>query len=366
MLTKLDLKWQISIILTIIVVLVMGAVGFFTYSFTQDIMGTQIDDKISLIRQSQSKEVLDKFERYKKRVQQFSASGQIPKMLNMSDFYIEDGAFKDMEEAGMWVDVLEKNTTLLKENNSKLEETAFSYVTNSDGMVMVDSRTDLEEGDVYQIAGEHLAADKYKDIVSDKVYTFDGAPYILFHSPITQGSGDSEKIIGHYVTAVNLSLFYNYSLMRMDSIGEFKLINTDSYIISSLNRSSMGQKIDDPWISEVLASGNSNATTTNSENKRYYEQISGQYNISMVIDVPLSEIDGPVNQIRNIIAVIAGLGILILFISAFLLIYFKLKPLDKLITSFEELGNGKLVESIMLADTAKRNDEIGKISKAFN
>jgi len=86
----------------------------------------------------------------------------------------------------------------------------------------------------------------------------------------------------------------------------------------------------------------------------------------MVIDVPLSEIDGPVNQIRNIIAVIAGLGILILFISAFLLIYFKLKPLDKLITSFEELGNGKLVESIMLADTAKRNDEIGKISKAFN
>ncbi|MFW6295042.1 MAG: methyl-accepting chemotaxis protein [Halanaerobium sp.] len=364
MLKNMDLKWKISIILTLIVIAVMAAVSFFTYNYTQNVMSDQIDQRINLIRENQREEILGQLKRLEERTDYFASFEDVYNFANMSNYYVEDGELIDLADGG-WMSTFTNRVSLLKENNRMFEETQFSYITTPDGIVLVDSRIE-DENNIYDYAGRELSEEQFKDVSSEEVHIIDGEPHILFESEITKETNSGEEVIGHYVMATNLEVFYSETLESLENVSAFSLVNNDGYILSNLDKSLMGNEIEDRWLLEQIDNQQESSVRTAADRTQYFDQISEEYGIYMAIDVPLEVINGPVNNIRNIILVIALLGIIILFAANYLLLNWQLKPLKSLISSFDELAAGNLSKKILLTDSAERDDEVGKLSKSFN
>lgn len=361
---SMNLKWKISIILTVIVIAVMAAVSFFTYNYTQNVMSDQIEERIDLIRQNQREEILGGINRLQERTEYFAAFEDVYNLANMSNYYVEDGEIIDLASGG-WMSTFVNRAALLRENNRMFDSAEFAYITTRDGMILTDSRIEGEDN-IYDYAGKHLPENQYKNVSSDEVHMIDGKPYVLFQSKITKETEESEEVIGYYVMGTNLNVFYSDTLDSLENVSAFNLLNSEGYILSNLDKSLMGTKIEDKWFMEQINSQKKSALRVGNNRTQYFDQISDQYGIYMAIDVPLEVINGPVNNIRNIILIISAIGIIILFIASYLLLNWQLKPLNYLIESFDKLADGNLSEKIMLQKTASKDDEIGKLSKAFN
>ncbi|SFL28116.1 methyl-accepting chemotaxis protein [Halanaerobium salsuginis] len=364
MFKNMDLKWKISIILTLIVIIVMAAVAFFTYDYTQEVMSNQIDQRINLIRENQRQEILSQLTRLQNRTEYFASFEDVYNLVNMSTYYIEDGQIIDLAGGG-WMSTFTNRANLLKENNRMFAETQFSYVTTADGMVLVDSRIENEDN-IYDYSGVKLPEDQYKNVSSETVHIIDDKPLVLFSAPINKETETGEETIGYYVMATNLDVFYSDTLESMENVANFRLINGDGFILSSITKNEMGTKIEDKWTLDKVNQQVKSDSIVIDDQTEYFDRISDRYNIYMAIDVPLAVINGPVNNIRNIILVIALIGVVILFLANYILLNWQLKPLNKLIDSFEQLAAGKLGENILITKTVDKDDEIGKLSKSFN
>ncbi|RAK07427.1 methyl-accepting chemotaxis protein [Halanaerobium saccharolyticum] len=365
MLKNMDLKWKISLILTIIVIAVMAAVSFFTYSYTQNIMSDQIDQRINLIRENQRQEILGQLTRLEERTEYFASFEDVYNLANMSNYYIEDGEIIDLAGGG-WMSTFINRAALLKDNNRMFEETQFSYVTTTEGLVLVDSRIEGEEN-IYDYAGKILPEDQYQNVSSEEVHIIDGEPHVLFQAEITNETAEGEEeVIGYYVMATNLEVFYSDTLESLENVSSFSLLNSEGYILSDIDKSLMGTEIEEQWLREQVNTQQESAVRIADGRTQYFDQISEQYGIYMAIDVPLAVINGPVNNIRNIILVIALLGVIVLFVASYLLLNWQLKPLKTLINAFDQLGSGNLSNKILLTESADKEDEIGKLSQSFN
>lgn len=363
-LKNMDLKWKISIILTIIVIAVMSAVSFFTYSYTQTIMSNQIDQRIDLIRQNQREEILSNLNRLKERTDYFASFEDIYNLVNMSNYYVEDGELIDLAGGG-WLSTFTNRANLLKDNNRMFDETQFSYVTTADGIVLVDSRIE-GENNIYDYAGKAMPEDQFKNISSEEVHIINGEPHVLFGSEIKKETAEGEEVIGYYVMATNLEVFYSETLESLENVSAFSLVNNNGYILSSFDKSLMGSKIEDQWFTEQINSQQESAVRVGDSRTQYFDQISEKYGIYMAIDVPQEVINGPVNNIRNIILIIALIGVVILFVANYLLLNWQLRPLKTLIEAFNKLASGNLNNEVLLNESTDKDDEIGKLSKAFN
>lgn len=364
LLKNMDLKWKISLILTIIVIAVMASVSFFTYSYTQDIMADQIEQRINLIRQNQQEQIMGQLTRLEERTDYFASFEDVYNLANMRNYYIEDGEIIDLAGGG-WMSTFINKASLLRDNNRMFEETKFSYITTPEGLVLADSRIE-DENNIYDYAGKILPEDQYKNVSSEEVHMINGEPHVLFQSDITKETDGEEEIIGYYVMATNLDVFYSDTLESLENVSAFRLLNSDGYILSSLDKSLMGTKVEEQWLLEQVNSQQDSAVRVTDSKTQYFDQISEEYGIHMAIDVPLAVINGPVNKIRNIILIIALLGVIVLFIANYLLLNWQLKPLKKLINAFDQLGSGNLSDKILLTDSADKEDEIGKLSQSFN
>ena len=52
--------------------------------------------------------------------------------------------------------------------------------------------------------------------------------------------------------ATSLEVFYSETLVSLENISAFSLINYDGYILSDLDKSLMGTKIEDQWLLEQI------------------------------------------------------------------------------------------------------------------
>jgi len=361
---KIDLKWKLSIILSAIVIAVMAAVSFFTYNYTQDVMSDQIDQRIDLIRQNQREQILNELTRLKNRTKYFSSFEEIYNLLNMSNYYVDGEKLTDLAKGG-WMNTFISRADLIRDNNKMFDETQFSYLTSANGIVLVDSRIE-DENNIYDYSGKILPKNQYKSISSEEVHIINGEPHILFGSEVTKNTNGVKEVIGYYVMATNLDVFYSNTLESLKNVSDFRLINNDGYILSDLNKKLMGKKIEDNWINNQINNNEKSSIRVANGKTQYFDQISEEYGIYMAIDVPLSVINGPVNNIRNIILLIALVGVIILFVSNYLLLNWQLKPLKTLIKAFNKLAEGNISEKVLITNTINKDDEIGMLSKSFN
>jgi methyl-accepting chemotaxis protein len=326
-------------------------------------MSDQIAEKIDLIRNNQRGKILGEIKDIKEMTQYFSESSDIKGLISMNNYFIKDG--KLVELTNVWSSLITKNSDILTQNNGMLAASEFSYITNENGVVVADSRIGNTDN-IKEYVGKKLSENEYSKVLNEEVHIYNGKPYVLFNSKINAEGAEEDGPTGYYVMAMSLDIFYSDSLQSLTSISSFKLLNSNGYILSSSDKSLMGNQIDDSWYETQINSSQESAVRDLENRKQYFDQISNQYGIYMAIDVPLNVINGPVNNIRNIILFISIVGILILFLANYFLLSWQLKPLKMLIRAFDNLAAGKLTDDVMLIETAKKEDEIGKLSKSFN
>ena len=168
----------------------------------------------------------------------------------MSNYYIEGEKLTDLAKGG-WMNTFISRSDLMRDNNKMFDETQFSYITTPEGLVLADSRIE-DENNIYDYAGKILPEDQYKNVSSEEVHLINDKPHVLFQSDITTETDGEEEIIGHYVMATNLDVFYSDSLESLENISAFSLVNNDGYILSDLDKSPMGKKIEDNWFIDQI------------------------------------------------------------------------------------------------------------------
>lgn len=364
MLKNLNLKWKISLILALVVVLVMISVSFITYNFTQNIMTEQINEKIAMITQSQNKEIIYTLERYNRTVESFSKSSSLRELLNLSQFYIKEGALIEDLSLGGWKNMFKERIEQLQDNNNFLEAAAFSYVTDVNGIKILDSRAD-DDSQIDKYLGEQMGAEYFKTSSSDSFKIIGGSRYILFNHPIWKTDA-KEELLGYYVLAADYDLYYSENIENTDAVSSFSVFNQEGYILSDNNRSKIGEKTANSWYSKQIAAKVESGQRQKEDVKQSFEKLSDQYNLYIALEVPTEIIQGPVNRLRNILVIVALIGIIVLFIASYLLLKWQFKSLDKLVDSFAKLAEGQLNSDVLLQQEAAKNDEIGKLSQAFN
>jgi len=169
LLKDLDLKWKISLILSIVVIIVMTAVSLLTYGYTKDIMSNQILDKIKIIKENQRETIISEIDRLQDRIEYFASFEKIYNLVNMSDYYVNEGELIDITQ-GTWLNTFIDRSNLITNNNRMLEDVKFSYVTTKNGVVLADSRID-DENNIKEYIGKILDEEKYKYVSNEQVQT---------------------------------------------------------------------------------------------------------------------------------------------------------------------------------------------------
>ncbi|PUU88778.1 FCD domain-containing protein, partial [Halanaerobium sp.] len=260
-----------SFILSIIVIAVMTSVAFFTYNYSQKIMSDQIAEKIDLIRNNQRGKILGEIKDIKEMTQYFSESSDIKGLISMNNYFIKDG--KLVELTNVWSSLITKNSDILTQNNGMLAASEFSYITNENGVVVADSRIGNTDN-IKEYVGKKLSENEYSKVLNEEVHIYNGKPYVLFNSKINAEGAEEDGPTGYYVMAMSLDIFYSDSLQSLTSISSFKLLNSNGYILSSSDKSLMGNQIDDSWYETQINSSQESAVRDLENRKQYFDQIS--------------------------------------------------------------------------------------------
>ena len=158
-----------------------------------------------------------------------------------------------------------------------------------------------------------------------------------------------------------------YSSITFANESQVYLVDTEFMIVSGRDRGDLGKQFS-PEISksikEKYEAGYSNATIKNADGK-YLAAFSKipESGWTVVALIPNSYLSSLSNDIRNIVAFIGGLC-LIVSLLFFILIYRSLTiPLNQLIKSMREVRKGNL-EARKVDEEA--NDEVGEVSTSYN
>ncbi len=362
MVKNMNLKWKISLFITIIVVIVMGCVSYVTYIYTHDIVKDQVNKRIGIINNN-----------YKNTLKGIinNTGEQISFLAKNEDNYYYTDMFSEMKMDEKNVDkffeiykyTIHRENLLLKNQLKYSDLFLFSYLTNKDGYVIADSRIKEKELE-NSIIAKKLDSIKYKAAGIDSVFKNNEINYVLFQEPVLKK--DSEEIIGYYNIAVALDIFSNNLNQLQIENSNVNLVNKTGVIYNHNNKKLIGSKIDDEWLMQKIR-GNENIKAEKGDKYRIVEQLDKNMDLYLAIDIPLQEINNPVLDLRNIIFFIALISIALIFVSGYFLLNWQLKPLNQLLTSFNRLQEGELKEEVLLSGkNIKRKDEIGILSRAFN
>lgn len=363
--TRASIKWKVSLIITILVLLVMSLVAYFTYNNTSKILESQINDKIDLIKEANKNTLNNMVNRLEKEVEYFAVDNDVYSFTNTFNRSVE----QDIEGVANNRDFdIIKTSNLLNNQISKSEHYEFAYLASSSGIVLADSRLSKSENrdNIRKYFGLQLNEDRYKNVNSDKVYNVEGSPVVLYQIPIESQIMEDE-IVGYYILGVSLNIF-QANVDNIDLEGNSAvLINKEGIIFNHKDEALIGKTIDDQWaLSELKADKKSERELINNKHK-ILERLEQNRNLYLLFSFPETVITAPVNTIRNQILIISLIGIILIFIAGYLLVNWQLKPLNKVLIAFESLQNGNLSEEVLLEDgIIKRKDEIGTLAKGFN
>lgn len=363
--TSSSIKWKVSLIITILVLLVMSFVAYFTYNNTSKILESQINDKINLIKEANKNTLNNVVNRLEKEVEYFALDDDVYSFTNTFNRSVEQDIKGIANNRDF--DIL-KTSNLLNNQISKSEHYEFAYLTSSKGIVLADSRLSKSENrnNIRKYFGIQLNEDRYKNINSDKVYNIEGAPVVLYQIPIESQIMEDE-IVGYYILGVSLNIFQS-NVDNIDLEGNSAvLINKEGIIFNHKDEILIGEMIDEQWALSQLETDKKSERELINNNYKILEKLEQNRNLYLLFSFPETVITAPVNAIRNQIFIISLIGIILIFIAGYLLINWQLKPLNKVLTALKSLQNGNLSEKVFLKDRIiKRKDEIGTLAKGFN
>jgi len=365
MFKNLLIRWKISLIIILIVVLFMGAVSSSIYYSTQQMVSKQIGEKIEFIKNAQKNTIRNVINRVNDEVRFYAQKETIFVTKYDSDVrsggISEDGKF-DFDDNYYYIFLLK--SLEIAEQNKINEHYIYSYITTSQGVVIADSRIKNEE-DVPSYVGYQLSRERYSSSQIDDIHSDGEQKYFLVQSPIQ--SRDEKSVVGYYTIAVDINIFsQNIAPIHDELLEEEYLVNDEGIILNHPRVDLIGTKEQDAWFHDLITKGLSGEERR--EQGRYFivERIDEAWGFYLIVTIPLQALNEPVVRIRRLVTILSLVALILIFFSSYYLITKVLNPLNNLLFGFERLQEGELAEEIKIEEAQLPEDEIGILSRAFN
>lgn len=369
---NLNLKWKITLVIAVVILIVMYSVSLITYVYTKNLVTAEIDQKIHLVKEAQKISVNNLLRNINNQVANFATNREV---INLASFLSPMVSRADADLSGILnehrFDRIEPVMPVLLEHQKLIEGVYYLKITSPDGIVLLDTRIweDDDEKDYewrkWVGQGLELEPPFYKvPLLSELTFENEGA-VIIFQSPIYESA--TNNLVGHYVLGLSLNYFVDNINQPPLEEGSMQLVNERGIIYNHENKALIGSRIRDNWLVSGIRRGESAFKGLDEELYRVVEKLDKNIALYLSFNIPEEIMNRPVNKIRNINFIVSGLGILFVFVCGHYFIARQLVPLNKIISSFSRLEKGELKEDVLLEKkNVERKDEIGILGQAFN
>lgn len=357
---KIGLSLKISSILAFVVVLVMGFVSFYTYNYTANMVLRQVNGQIETVKTSQKKTINNFMENLGKQVSSFTKDEDLFHFVDMVNYNLKNGDLEGFIKIYGFTVV--DSSRILANQQKIINGASFVYITNKDGIIIADSRLKNKE-QINDFVGKKLDTVEYKGAREDQVFIVNNKPVLLFQKEINK----EDEVIGHYVMGISLMNIYNRFQMELDSRFSMQLVNGDGIILNSPDSDLIGKKVTDKWIINNIKENVSSNYRYTEDLYQSLERLGRSSRLYLVIDVPRVILTDPARKIGFTILGIALVGVIIILGGGYLLVRWQLKPLKRLLASFNRLKEGEITDSTYLkGNDVTRGDELGILNRSFN
>ncbi|PTW00867.1 methyl-accepting chemotaxis protein [Halanaerobium saccharolyticum] len=367
-----SLKWKISAIIVLILLLVLGTISYITFNSASEIVREQIDENINLIAASYQSNVDAMLKTLNRQIDSISSDSSFNGYYTLMEGLYPGGEVTAEQREEFLANIdsflsMEYSTASALGSVSKnIESIEYAYLAMADGTVIADSRAysaqAVEDNENY--LREHLSQDLYKDINFGTIHSEGENNYLLYNSPLY--GDDGETITAYIVLALNPEIVYSeLQSLAVDNADNYRLINANGQIIRAQNRDLFAQTIDNQWFIDNQVEGENIITTEIDNNYLLKEQITE--NLALAVEIPNSEMLAPVNSLGQNILTVSIISLFLALIITVLFISWQLKPLSAFMEAFRNMKNGDLRDQVkMEGKNLKRKDEIGIMAGIFN
>ena len=249
---------------------------------------------------------------------------------------------------------------------NRLDYSQFAYATLADGLAVLDSRVkSFTDSD---LAGRYiqkkLNQELYREIEFGQIYDIEGEPYLLYSKPVKEM--DSNDIIAYIVIVFSPDLIRNeFASLAPDDTARYTIVNNEGLILGDENMELFASVIENPWYLEQLASDVDFNAVELAGQYLLYNRVSD--NLSLLVEMPLTQVLEPVTNLRNIIITISLLFMVSGFIAILIFVSRQLNPFSSFMRAFNAMKNGDLTDAVKLeSGFLKRKDEFGILARTFN
>ncbi|MGM0549021.1 MAG: methyl-accepting chemotaxis protein [Bacillota bacterium] len=366
-----SLRWKISAIMIIILLLALGSISYLTFNSASKIVRDQIDKNINLVANSYQSNVESMLNILDRQINSITSNSSFNGYFSLMEglYPGQNSTQKQKEEFLAYIDTFMgmQYTTAgaLRSIRKNVDNIEYVYLAMADGTVISDSRAysaqALAEKDHY--LKEKLSQELYQNISFGTINKSEKQNYLLYNSPIYDRQ---EKIIAYLVLALKPQIVYSeLQNLKVENPNNYKLINSKGEIIRSENKKEFARKVKNRWFIEEKIEQKVMATKETKVSYLIKNKIAD--NLALAVEIPIKQMLAPVNKLAQRIWLVAILLIILALISSFFFINWQLKPLTYFMESFRKLKNGDLREEVKIkGKNLKRRDEIGIMAGIFN
>lgn len=367
-----SLKWRISLVLILILSIVLVSLGITIYHYASGIVKEQVNEKIRLVSNNYKDSVNNLIANIDEQLDRIVTDDAV---YNYFDVLLllypgGDAGEEEMENFFVFMDTM-ANVQYTTANQldrliNRLDYSQFAYATLADGLAVLDSRVkSFTDSD---LAGRYiqkkLNQELYRDIEFGQIYDIEGEPYLLYSKPVKEM--DSNDIIAYIVIVFSPDLIRNeFASLAPDDTARYTIVNNEGLILGAEDMGLFGSRIETPWYLEQLASDVDFNAVELAGQYLLYNRVSD--NLSLLVEMPLTQVLEPVTNLRNIIITISLLFMVSGFIAILIFVSRQLNPFSSFMRAFNAMKNGDLTDAVKLeSGFLKRKDEFGILARTFN
>ena len=282
---------------------------------------------------------------------------------------VECRNFSSLEEFKItYKDQIEKTTNRLKiySQNNKSDE--HDFITDKDGVIIVDSNSEFLNSDLSQKDYTKKALSGETSVSSVYISTVNFKPVVTFLQPIKD---ENNNVIG----SAGKSIYTDYFSQRFD---KFKFLDTGFLFVVDSSQNTIyhpdkhliTKKLDIPELVNITKD-NKNFEKGDMKELTYKKgkDTFSAFYISVpelkslvVLTVNENNIKSASNLLGNVIVLMTVIMLLVMVPLCYIFIRKVLRPMNVLVENTVEISKGNLT----VFNEIKSNDEIGKLSLSFN
>ncbi|QTL99541.1 hypothetical protein GM661_17090 [Iocasia frigidifontis] len=199
MLNKIGLRWCISIIITLFIMIILSIVSYTTYNYTIHMVQGEISDKIRITKEAQKNSLNMTLNNLKTEVENFTLNDKV-KTHAMFFAYTDEENLAEELSSNTAYRVEPVSQELQAHVNASSAD--YTYITSTWGTVLADSGY-VKDKDFDKYIGVKLTEKEYKVATAADVFQYNNN-YIQQQAPVYNGR---DEIIAYYVMGVDLAYY---------------------------------------------------------------------------------------------------------------------------------------------------------------